>query len=382
MNIDLVITELDVGGAEKNLVTLAKGLRDRGDDVRVFSLWRLPGSQRPSAGRSSQAGQDKLVRELTAVGIPCVGGKGESPLDFPGTLNQLRRWLARRRGGVCQSFLVHANIASGWLAHRCGKDVWVAGLRVAEPTRFRNRLERRALRKADAVACVSQGVLQFAQTELNVPPSKTTVIPNAVDMDRYASADPFAWSQIGWPEDSEVVLFVGRLHSQKGIELLQRQVDAIAPADSKRRLLLLGDGPLRSELEAWVEEIGSQRVRVLGWQDDVAPFYRGSQLLALPSRFEGMPNAVMEAMAAGLPVVCTRTEGIPELLGDDSPQVVPIDDEVALADRIVSLMESPDDRRRLGKTNHNHVGEHFSREAMVDRYRQLYASLLEGNSRG
>ncbi|MEM9366631.1 MAG: glycosyltransferase [Planctomycetota bacterium] len=380
MIIDFVITELDVGGAEKNLVTLAKGLQQRGDDVRVFSLWRLPGRDRPHARPSGQAGQDSLVRDLTAAGIPCVGGRGESPLDFPGTLNQLRRWLVRRRGGVCQSFLIHANIASGWLAKRCGKEAWVAGLRVAEPGRFRNRWERRALHRADAVACVSRGVQHFAQHELAVQPDLVTVIPNAVDATPVNSANAFDWSPIGWPKDSEVVLFVGRLHPQKGIDLLQRQIDAIAPSGSKRRLLLVGDGPLRSDLEAWAAKLGPQRACVLGWQADLAPFYRGSRLLVLPSRFEGMPNAVMEAMAAGLPVVCTRTEGIPDLLGDQTPQVVPVDDDASFADRVVSLMECAEHRKRLGDANRQRVLQVFSVDAMVDRYRALYASLLDRTS--
>jgi len=226
-----------------------------------------------------------------------------------------------------------------------------------------------------AAVCVSGAVRRFARETLAAPDSITRVIPNGVDMARFDQADRTRWATLGWPPDAEVTLFVGRLHPQKGIDLLQRQIDRIAPRESRRKLLFVGDGPLRGGLEHWARRVGHDRVQLVGWQADVAPLLRGARLLVLPSRYEGMPNVVLEAMASGLPVVCSRVEGVAELLGDDDRQTFAAGDDGAMAERVERLYEDANLAASLGRQNRARAAKSFSIETMVASYRRLYREL-------
>lgn len=364
MRIDFVITELFVGGAERCLTELAVGLAKRGDHVRVFSLGGLPTGQ-----------QQTLVQRLRSSGIDVESAGLSSLRRCPAAYRQLLRWMTQTPPDVVQTFLYHANVLGTHAAHRCGVPVRVAGVRVAERNRWRCLIERHALRRCNSVVCVSQAVRRFAESELGV--SAGHVIPNSVDADRFTEVRPYCWSKLGWPDDAVVSLFVGRFHPQKGIELMQQQIDRIAPPQSKARLLLVGEGPLRASLQHWADTIGHSRVQLLPWQEDVAPLMRACRLLLLPSRYEGMPNVVLEAMAAGRPVVCSRVEGSDELLGHaSSPQLFPIADSAAMASRVEPLLSDPVLCDDLGRDNQAIVRDRFSIIKMIDAYRSHYLSLL------
>jgi glycosyltransferase involved in cell wall biosynthesis len=167
------------------------------------------------------------------------------------------------------------------------------------------------------------------------------------------------------------------LDHQKGIECLQQQIDRIAPQESNRKLLLVGDGPLRCGLEAWCDQVGPQRVRLLPWQADVAPILRACQLLVLPSRYEGMPNAVLEAMAASKPVVCSLVEGSEELLADAAQyQGFPSGDASQMASLIERLLSDEAIRLEIGLGNQARVKQLFSLSSMTEAYRAHYRALL------
>ena len=369
MRIDFVITELNVGGAEKALTEIALGLAQRDHAVRVLSI-----GSKPSPGR------DGLVHRLAAENVEVEFGGFDHWTAFQRASSWLRASLRARRPDVCQTFLFHANCLGAAAAHRAGVSRILGGLRVAESNWIRSMLERRAIAKMEKLVCVSTKVERFARTELRVPGDRCVVIPNGVDVSRYNQAQPYDWTQIEWPAESEVALFVGRLHPQKGLELIQEQATRLL--DGKhRRLLFVGDGPLRVDLQRWAEGFGG-RVRLLGFQPDPAPYLKASTMLLLPSHYEGMPNVVLEAMAAGLPVVCSRVEGSEELLRGSSED--PIDRqgyqgfEPGNSDQLARLAEQffrdPDLRRVVGGANRNTVQRDFSIERMVDAYSELYES--------
>lgn len=364
MRIDFVVTELFAGGAERCLTELALGVTSAGDEARVFSLAPFPVGDRAV-----------LLGRLRDGGVECGSGGLRGLRTLPGCYSQLRQWLRAGRPDVCQTFLYHANVLGTWAADAEGIAVRVGGMRVAEARPLRCFVERRAIRRMTAAVCVSGGVRRFTREALAAPDSITRVIPNGVDVARFDRADRARWSALGWPLDAEVTIFVGRLHPQKGIDLLRRQIDRIAPPESRRKLLLVGDGPLRDGLERWIRRIGHDRVQMIGWQADIAPLLRGARLLALPSRYEGMPNVVLEAMASGLPVVCSRVEGISDLLGDDDRQTFATGDDVAMAERVERLYEDANLAAELGRRNRARAGESFSIESMVASYRRTYREL-------
>ncbi|TWU64819.1 glycosyltransferase [Crateriforma conspicua] len=372
MRINFVITELFVGGAEKCLTELAIGLHGSGDDVRVFSIAPLP-----------QGPQAKFVERLAGHGIDIATAGTSQPRGVAKAYTTLKRWMSAGPADICQTFLFHANVLGTHAsAAATPSTVRIGGLRVAEPIRWRNWLERTAVRRMDLLVCVSNQTQAFASEHLRAKASQLRVIPNGIDVARFADCQPADWSRWGWPRDSQVTLFVGRLHPQKGLDLLQDQIDTIAPAGSRQRLCLVGDGPLRDDLARWSESVGHDRVRVLPWQSDVAPLMKAARLLVLPSRYEGMPNVVLEAMAVGTPVVCSRVEGSQELLGHrHHEQTFAPEDAVTMA-RLIQRLQTDDELRQLlSGENRRVVQEQFSTVGMIEHYRQVYQDLLAARSR-
>ena len=366
MRVDLVITELYVGGAERCLTELAIGLANRGDDVRVFSLASLP-----------TGSQSLLVDRLRDANISVDSGHSNNVVQTLPAYLRLKRWLKQSPPDVCQTFMYHANVLGTLAAKSTAVKVRVGGLRVAEPKSIRCRIERYAVKRMTSLVCVSNEVKKFAENHLACECTKSLVIPNSVDVQRFTNAKTFNWQILGWPKGAVVSVFIGRMHPQKGIELIQKQIDALAPPDSNRRVLLVGDGPLRSSLQAWANGIGEDRVQLVPWQKDVAPIINGSRLLLLPSHYEGMPNVVLEAMAAGKPVVCSRVEGSQELLSHaiDQQSFIPGDDvemkklaETFLSDELLS--------QEVGAKNLSRAQSDFSITAMVDAYREHYQSAI------
>ncbi len=366
MRIDFVITELFVGGAERCVTELAIGMASAGDKVRLFSLGSLPTGERGS-----------LVKRLTDCGIEVASGNANTSLQVMSAYSQLRKWLSLSDADVCQTFLHHANVLGTFAAKSAGIQTRVAGIRVAESKGLRCRLESYALKSSQSVICVSEAVEKFAASQLGCSRAKLTVIPNGVDAKSFSTAKSFDWAQIGWPRDAAVSLFVGRLHPQKGIELLQSKVDELAPRGSNRRLVLVGDGPLRAELESWASNCGPEQVQLLGWRPDVASLMAGCRLVVLPSRYEGMPNVILEAMASGKPVVCSRIEGSQELLQHDwLQQTFEVGDSQQMTVLASRFLDNASIATATGAANQQLVNQHHSLVSVVKRYRDHYEDLV------
>ena len=366
--IALVITELEVGGAERCLVQVACGLDRARFAPSVYSL-----AARPLESRSS------LVRQLEDAGVPVRFVGVRSVWQFPVAVRRLRRLLAEQQPQVVQTFLFHANVI-GTLAARGLGATLVHGMRVADPSWFRQAVERRYTARADKVVCVSRSVSEFCATRLRVPADKRVVIPNGIDVDAYRSVQPADLCQFGLPPGRRAIVFVGRLHPQKGLDWFLSFAPQVFQHLPDHDLLMVGDGPERRRLEALVQAQGlAQRVHWAGWSPHVAPLLLASDLLVLPSRWEGMPNVLLEGMAAGLPVLSTRAHGVEELLGPLADrQCVDFGDVEVFLDRLRRLAADREDSVDLGRRNRDRVERCFSRRAMLQAYEQLYASLAHG----
>jgi glycosyltransferase involved in cell wall biosynthesis len=144
-------------------------------------------------------------------------------------------------------------------------------------------------------------------------------------------------------------------------------------------VVIVGEGPERARLEAQAAHLGlAEQVHFVGHQQDVRPWLAAFDVCVLSSDWEGMSNAILEAMAAGLPVVATAVGGTPEVVVDGvTGFLVPPRDPQALADAILRLLRDPDLRRRMGEAGRAHVTEHFSVEQMVHKRERLYEELLK-----
>lgn len=371
LRIAILITELNVGGAERCAVNLAVRLDRTRFAVEVFSLAPRPAGE-----------QAALVQRLEQAQIPVHFLGATSTWHALAAVRQLRQHLQHQLPHILQTFLFHANVLGNWAARAVPQTQVVTGVRVADPSRWRLWLEHRASRRAARIVCVSQSVADFCRTRGCLPAKKLSVIPNGLDVTVYPACETADLAASGVPASRRALLFVGRLHRQKGLDWF---LSACAPTVLDRLpdhdLLIVGDGPQRPELQQLVRSLHlDDRVHFAGWRADVPQLIAASSVLFLPSRWEGMPNVLLEAMASGRPVLATRTEGVLELLGplaDD--QSVDVGDAAAFGSKLVRLVETPAAAIALGQQNRQRVAERFSLDAMVSAYEGLYASLATGD---
>ena len=365
VRISLVITELEPGGAERALVHLACGLQDRKHSVSVISLKPFPDPER----RELIERLEQRNISTTTLGMKKVSG-------LFAARKQIRASLDDFQPDLVQAFLHHANILTA-MARRPG-DPWklVAGYRVADPGRWRRFLEKRYKKKWCHLTSVSKDVATDVIGLLGVDPSRVTTIPNGVGIPDFRDARPLSSEQWGLRPGRRMLGYIGRLHPQKGITPLIDHLPQLFESLPDHDLVIAGDGPLHHALQRQIDKhrLGD-RVVLLGWSDDIPSLMASLDLLLLPSGWEGMPNVILEAMAAGIPVVSFAVHGISELLGSpDSPQVAETGDYRSLCQKAVEIVRSADLSSQLGQRNAISA-EQFSIPRMVERYSQLYEEL-------
>jgi starch synthase (maltosyl-transferring) len=364
-SIMFTITDLDVGGAEKSLVELATRLDPQHFSVSVVCLMP-PGP---------------LGEVLTQHGIAVESLGIRSVWNVPGAIIRWRRLLRRLRPQILQTFLFHANLLGRVVGIGRVSHV-VAGIRVAERRSslrlFTDRLSRQLVR---CHVCVSEAVARFMHQRAGIPWDRLCVIPNGVDVAAVDRAVAVDRATLGISHDARVLLFLGRLDPQKGLDDLLRALELRRrreSADDGLRLIVVGDGPSRAEYEQLARDLEvAQFVRFAGWQPNPFDWLRAADGLVLPSRWEGMPNAVLEAMAARLPVIATAVEGAAELVvpGRTGWLVVPGSPE-ELAAAISEWAVDGERRRRFGSAGRERVERQFSYAQMVEQYERLYRRLL------
>jgi glycosyltransferase involved in cell wall biosynthesis len=230
---------------------------------------------------------------------------------------------------------------------------------------------------------VSHDVAAFSAARGGLPVSKIRVIPNGVDVTAFADAARADLSHFGIPRGARTLLFVGRLDPQKDPFVLLAATKDLLRQHSDLHLLLVGDGPLGEPLRAWVaKENLAERIHFAGRRNDVPSILRASEIFILPSLWEGLPNVVLEAMAAGVPVVATRVEGIGDLLIDDrTGRVVPPESSDALGEAISHLLADPEQAHRLAHNAQVFVRDNFAWNEIVENYEKLYGELLDPPAR-
>jgi glycosyltransferase involved in cell wall biosynthesis len=359
----LVITDLDVGGAERTLVALATGLDRRRWEPSVIAL----------------GPEGALAEPLRAAGIDtrCLGAEKRRPAQ---AVLRLAGALRARSPELIQSFMFHANIAAKLAAPLAGSPWVVGGLRVAERHKLWHlSLDRWTSWLGTGSVCVSEGVRQFSRSVGRLNDERLVVIPNAVDPTPFDRAEPANRASLGLPEDAFLALFVGRLDPQKGLPHLITAAEVVVRARPGWHLALAGDGPDRDRLVAQAASAPglAGHFHWLGRRDDVPSLLKAADLLVLPSLWEGMPNVVLEAMAARRAVVATAVEGTDELVvPGETGWLIPPADPGALASALIEAAYSPDRTQRFGEAGRSRVEVEFALERMVAAYDRLWARIL------
>jgi glycosyltransferase involved in cell wall biosynthesis len=368
LRVALVITELNVGGAERCVTNLALGLDRNRFEPNVISLAARPAD--------SQAG---LVTQLEAASVPVEFLELQSPYEILQGFSRLQQRFARTTPDVVQTFLVHANLLGVAAARRAGIRGVATGIRVTDPRQRRWWMERLAAWRADRVVSVSEATAQAARRRGEIAAGKIVVIPNGIDVSRFDNVPPANPAAFGIAPERRVIAVIGRLDRQKGLDWLLSLAPGLLQQVPRHDLLVVGDGARRGKYQSQAAEMGlAPRVHFAGWRPDVPAILAASDLLLLPSRWEGMPNVVLEAMASRLPVVATRSEGVCELLGDGSDrQTVAFGLTEAFIAQAVAILNDPTLAAGLAAENRRRAAEHFSLRGMICQYQELFQQLAQ-----
>ena len=348
-----VLATLKRAGAERTAVTLARGLDPARFHCEVVSLFD------PFAGG--------FEPELAGAGIP-VRHLGKRRGFDPRIYLRLSRVMREFRPNIVHTHSYVLRYA--WPVTRAAIVHTIHNVAAREVDRFGRMLHRIAMRRGARSVAISREVARSFRVLYGREPE--AVIPNGVDLPA-AQVSRADWRRAnGFSEDDVLIASVARLDPQKNPLLL---IDAL-PSDPRCHLLLAGDGSLAPE----VRKRAGGRVHLLGVRTDIPELLRACDVFALASDYEGLPVAVIEAMAAGLPVVATRVGGLPELVTEQTGVLVPPRDARALSRALTPLVASPASRTAMGERAQRRAQE-FGAQRMIDAYAALFTRIADPEGR-
>ena len=362
LNVLQLIPTLDRSGAEKQMVLLAKGLpRDR-FRVEVAALTRL----------------GPLEAELRDAKIPVTLIGKRLKVD-PFALMRLVRFMKDRKIDVVQTWIFAANTYGRVAAKRAKVPIVIVAEMAVDLWKGNGQLavDRYLAKGTDRVVGNSRAVSDFYR-KAGIPAEKLDVIPSGIGNEEPPDVDPVAVrAEFGFAPDAPMLLFAGRLAPQKAVEDLLAAIDVLQHVRPDLRALIVGDGPLREKLEELVFAFRlTHAVKFLGHRNDVPRLLAASDLLVLPSLYEGLPNVVLEAMRFRKPVVATAAPGTTEVVAHGvTGLLVPMKKPTALAQAIREVIEDHAMATGMGNAGRLRVETEFGVATMVERFASLYERL-------
>jgi glycosyltransferase involved in cell wall biosynthesis len=375
----LLLNSLAPGGAERATVSFARRLRALGTDVVVCTLTtRLDGP---------------LAVELREAGVP-RRDLGARRLADPGALVRLRRLLAVERPHVVHAHGQDASILTAVVRQLGSVPLAITRHVLEEPAttlwdRIRAVAARAAFRRADAAVAVSHAAARRLAELSGIPDGSIHVIPDGIDVERFGepSADRRRElrTALHIDPDDPVVLVPAVLRDGNGYDPVLRAVPALRARVPAARVLFAGGGDQeatrRSQARALQDGVADM-VRFLGPRTDIADLLAASDVVALPSPAQALPTALIEAAAAGRPVVATRAGGIPEVVVDGvSGLLVPPNAPAALAESIATLLLDGPRARLYGVAARGIARKRFSIDAQVAQTLELWGTMADRRRR-
>lgn len=362
-----------VGGAQRQLAHLAPLLQRRGVDIRVFTR------------RYHQLPPREVIDGIPVRRLPAPGPK---PLAGPIFIGSTLRSLAGFKPDIVHAFSLFSPLRTAiWAKKLWGKPVAVKILRGGElgdiqrTQKKGDGLHRLALyrRHVDRFITISQEI-ENELIGVGIPLERQTFIPNGVDVHSIRPVEPAEKRRLRRALNlplGPLVIYTGRFVPAKQLSHLVQVWRQLAPRSPDAHLLLLGDGPEEPRLRA----LGAERVLFGGRVDDVRPYLQAADIFVLPSATEGLSNALLEAMSAGLPVVATAVGGTPDVIQHgQSGWLIDPQDPHDLKAALLSLLNKPALCTLLGKKGRNHVYDCYSLDSVADRHLDLYRMLADASS--
>jgi len=359
-------------GTHPQLTGLALHLKQTGHDVHAISL----------------APTGSIAPMFAEVGIETevidASRRGSFLAVVLGLASRFRHW----RPEAVIAFL-YESIMPARLAGRLARvPIVISSIRNEYfGRRYRELLIRLTQPLSDATVVNSEIVAESLIRRQVATRKQLVVIPNAVDASRFRpspKAREAMRRQSSIAAEDFLWLSIGRLGEQKAYPTLLRAFVQVVEAHPRSKLLIAGRGPMHDELQSLIQRLGLQdSVSLLGYRDDVPELLSTADAFVMASRYEGMPNAMMQAMAAGLPVVGTNVGGMPELVRDGvDGYIVPAGDPNTLAKEMVRLSTATSDERgTMGSNGRTLIKERFTVDRVMDMWLDLIDDAGEARAR-
>jgi len=367
LKILLIYYEPLPSGQTTHVLALARGLRGREHRVTVV----LPANLQRSIAAFRQAGVEVIPLPLRKV---AWGPRAVIPLIH----------LIRQHDfDVIHVHSQEAGLPMRVVASLAGARCVVYTPQTIDIRRVRwhwlyRLLERALARVTDVIVSVNESD-RNRLIRWGIPSRKIVTIPNGIDLTAFEwPADVRSLRRaLGLDEDRPLVMQVGRLSAQKYPLAFVEGAARVVRERPDTQFALIGEGPLRDTVAKRVRALGlGEHVHLLGRQDDAFRLIAAADVVSLTSRWEGMPHTLLEAMAWSRPVVATAVNGCPEIVVDgDTGFLVPPDDTMAWARRVVDLLNGPPMATAMGQRGKRRVEEKFSLQEMVTRIERLYLQL-------
>lgn len=351
-----IIPSLVNGGAERLLIDIIKhtNLEKFSPLVLVFKT------------------KGDLYEEMAATGVPLFAYTKKYKIDFKNFL-KIYQTIKNEKPDIVHTHLggdIYGRLAAHWLKvpviisteHNLNKkEHWLV-----------TKAKQWTAPWANVIIAVSEAVKRDASKRYNVDPTRFTVIYNGIDTNRYKITQR--------KDDNDIFTIgaAGRFVEQKGFKYLIEAIKKLVEKDRQIQCIIKGDGYLREDLEKCIKQYKLESVVLLpGTDSNLSDYYSTLDVFVIPSIWEGLGLVALEAGTAGVPLIASNIDGLKEIIEDGvDGLLVPVEDSRALADRIMYVMDNPDQSQMLANHLQAKVREKFSIESMVKQYEILYEILL------
>ena len=357
-----------IAGAENHLLRLLPGLAERGFDVHLLVL-------------GSHTETKDFRDRLAETGIPSDRVSIRLPLD-PMTVVDLSRRLRVLRPALVHTHLIHADVHGQAAAQLADVPFLISSRHNTDPFRRWTAvrfLDGRVMRRVDLVIAISGAVARFVVEVEGADPAKVRTVPYGLDS---PTAQPGANEGTQWSpgpgHHGKVVGFFGRAVRQKGIDVLLDAFPNVLAAHPTARLVIVGDGQERPELERHARRLGiGGAVEFKGWVDRADALMPACDVVVIPSRWEGFGMVALEAMAAARPVVASRVDALEEIVVDGvTGLLVKPDDPASLAAALSRLLADPASATAFGLAGLQRLRRRYTVSRMVDATAAVYRELV------
>lgn len=362
------ITELSTGGAQTVLSHLLSHLDRRRFEPVVVCLYNDDGAP---------------ARQIKQQGILVIG------------LGMTRKWridavwrlykvLRRHRPTILHTWMFHANVLGRIIGKLAAVPIIITSrhsIRIGG--QWRERLKGWTVGLDDKIIAVCDMARQLEIENARTPADKVIVIHNSIDWRKFANVEPHIGAAVRQtlhiPAAAPLIGAVGRLTPAKGFDILLQSFSEVHRQIPDARLLLVGDGTLRSRLEKLTRQLNlAENVIFTGARNDVPHILKTLDIFILSSLWEGLPNTILEAMAAGVPVIATTVGGVPEVIThQENGWLIPPNNTAALTNAIIYLLRHPAERYRLSTNGQMRVKTAFDAERAAQQTFRLYQTLID-----